>query len=321
MSDLILSRPGADKLVTGDWEKNNALFLKAITGETITAYNNATIMKKLHRERTIKSGKSASFAATGKAEARYHVPGTPILGHNKIPHTEVIINIDDLLVADVTIYDLDDAKNHLDVRGEYSKQLGVAIAERYDRTLLQLAVLGARMPSRLPGVPGGSVLTSTTFTTDGQALADGMFQAAALFDEKNVPAQGRYIVVSPAQYYLAASTTSLLNKDWGGSGTYADGTVIKIAGISFNKSNLLPKGVVTTEAGQNNKYDGDFTNTVAACFQHDALGTAILRGLSTQMSGADFNIVYQSTMIVAKCALGHGVLRAENCIEFATATE
>lgn len=320
MSNLTMSRAGVDKLQTnGTWEQDNKLFLKTFTGEVITEYNNATIMKKLHRERTIQSGKSATFAATGKAEARYHVAGTPILGSNKIPHTEVVINIDDLLIADVTIYDLDEAKSHFGVRGEYSKQLGQAIAERYDRTLLQLSVLGARMPSRLPNMAGGSVLVSANFDTDGQAFADGMFQAAALFDEKNVPSQGRNIVVSPAQYYLAASTTSLLNKDWGGSGTYADGTIIKIAGIGFEKSNLLPKGVVATEAGQNNKYDGDFTNTVATCFQHDALGTAILKGLSTQLSGADFNLVYQSTLIVSKCALGHGVLRPECCIEFAKA--
>ena len=119
-TDLNLSYPGqVNKAGATD-----ALFMKTFTGEVMTAFAERNVMKDLHRVRTISHGKSASFAVLGKAAARYHTPGTAILGHNQIATNERVINIDDLLIADVAIYDLDDAKNHYDVRQEYSKQLG-----------------------------------------------------------------------------------------------------------------------------------------------------------------------------------------------------
>ena len=318
--NLNLSRLGQNLTTSdGSWAQDNALFLKVATGEVLTVYNNTTIMKGLHRERTIQHGKSAAFHATGRAAAKYHKPGEAILGDNKIPHTEVVINVDDFLVASVTIADIDELKADVNTRGEYTKQLGIALAEAYDKNLLQLSILGARSGPRIPGEAGGSSLTDAGFANDGLAIAKGMFQAASLFDEKNVPQNQRYIILRPAQFYLMASTTELLNKDWGGSGTYSDGTITKIAGIEIKTSNLVPNAIVTATAGQNNKYDGNFANVIGTCFHTDALGTVKLKDLTTAITGGDFNTVYLATLLTTRYAMGHGVLRSECCIEFAKA--
>lgn len=320
MSQATLSRPGQLNATSdGSFDQDNANFLKVFTGEVLTTYNTLCVMKGLHRERTITSGKSASFPVTGTATARYHVPGTPVLGSNKIHHAEKVINIDDLLLADVMIYNLDEAKNHYDIRAEYSHQVGEALAQAYDKNTLQVAILAARSGGTLSGKPGGSKLANAAYATDGKILASGIFKCAQTFDEKNVPGSDRSVVVLPLQYYLLAQTTELLNKDWGGSGVYADGTILKVADIQIVKSNNVPNGIVPVTAGQNNTYNGDFSKTVAACLQKDAIGTVKLRDLVTQSSGPDFEIMYQATLLVAKYAMGHGVLRPECAIELATA--
>lgn len=125
----------------------------------------------------------------------------------------------------------------------------------------------------------------------------------------------RTIILRPAQYYLLAQTTKVLSRDWGGAGVYADGTVLKVAGVQIIKSNNLPTGVVDAVTGEKNTYNGDFTNTVALALQKEAIGTVKLKDLSVEKSGSDFHIMYQSTMMVGKYAMGHGILRPGCAIE------
>lgn len=297
----------------------DAQFLKIFSGEVLKAFDEHNIMKGLHRERTITHGKSASFPTMWKANAGYHVPGTPILGNNKILHGERIIHIDALLESDVFIYDLDEAKNHYEIRGEYSKQLGAALARTYDKTTQQVVALTARSNGNVTGQPGGTVLVNANFKTNSDLLADALFTCAQTFDEKDVPASDeKVVVVKPAQYYLLANNTKVLNRDWHGEGSYSDGRVIKIAGITIMKSNNLPSSVITATAGEKNTYNGDFSKTVALCFTKDAIGTVKLRDLKVQKTSGDFQIVYQGTLIVASYAMGHGILRPECAIELAT---
>jgi len=104
-----------------------ALFLKVFSGEVLTSYNAKTVMKDKTRVRNITSGKSAQFPAIGRTTAEYHTPGAEINGMN-IEHGEKVITIDDLLISHAFIANIDEAKNHYEVRSEYAMQLG---ARRY----------------------------------------------------------------------------------------------------------------------------------------------------------------------------------------------
>lgn len=320
MSNATLSRPGvANGVTNGSWEQDNANFLKVFTGEVLTAFKSKCIMSGLHRERTITHGKSATFPVTGRATAFYHVPGTPILGGNQILHGEKEIVIDDLLVSPVTIYNLDEAKNHYDVRSIYSAECGEALAKAKDKKCLQVALLAARAGANLPGLPGGSVVSSATFAADGEALGAALFTCAQAFDEKEVDESSRVAIFRPAQFHLMASAVKNLNKDWGGSGAYSDGTLLRIGGIDIKKTNHVPSSVITAKPGENNKYDGDFSNTLGSVFHRDAFGTVKLKDLTVQKTSGDYEVVYQATMLVAKYAMGHGILRPECAIEIAKA--
>lgn len=311
-----MSRMGFDDGVSdGSFAQDNHNFKEVWAGEVFTAFEENNVMKDLHIERTITNGKSASFPATWKANSRYHVPGTPVLGSNQFPHKERIINIDDLLLSDTFVYNLDELKNYYEVRSIYSDEQGKALARAYDQKCLQVAILAARANGIVTGSPGGSVIKNTSMATDGEVLAGALFSAAQTFDEKDVPETDRHCVVKPAQYYLLAQTTKVINKDWDGRGSYATGDVVMIADIPITKSNNIPQEVVGATAGENNDYTGDFSNTVASVFHRQAIGTVKLMDLAVQLTGNDFNAMYQGDMLITKMAIGHGYLRPEAAIE------
>ena len=292
---------------------DDALFLKVFGGEVLTTFADTNVFLPLTMVRTITSGKSAQFPVMGKNTAFYHTPGAEING-NQIKHAERVINVDGLLVSPVFIAKIDEAKNHYDVRSQYTRECGASLASQADKTIAQVLVNAARASSIITGNPGGSKLVKASYATNSDDLSNGIFSIAQTFDEKDVPEQDRYVAVRPAQYYLMVAGTKVLNRDWGGAGSYMDGKVLKVAGVSIVKSNHIPNSVVTGSAQA--VYDGDFTNTVAVGFHKSAVGTVKLLDLQTE---GEWDIRRQGTLIVAKYAMGHGILRPEAAVELAAA--
>lgn len=312
---LTISRPLQANLA-GDAK---ALALKVFAGEVLTAYDTARVASRYVRNRQITSGKSAQFPVLGKASGGYHTPGTELVGRS-VASNEVVITIDDLLVSDVSIANYDEAMSHFDVRSEYSTQMGRFLANTEDKQLLQLGILAARSAARITGEQGGSVITSATAATDAEALIAAIFAAAQKFDEKDLPAEDRAFFVKPAQYYLLAQNTKIMNKDWGGAGAYADGNVLRVAGMEIVKTNNLPFGATvaagSTDAGTGDKYAGVFTNTVGLALQKGAMGSVTLMDLAMDV---DYEARYQATFMVAKFAKGYGVLAPQAAVEVKTA--
>ena len=315
MANATPSRLGAANGAVANFDQKNALFLKVFAGEVLTAFDETNVMKDLHVSRTISSGKSAQFPVTGKANAAYHTVGTPLLGTQNIKHNEIVVNIDDVLIADTFIANIDEAKNHYDVRAEYSRLLGMALAKQFDVRCLQLGVLAARASATVTGGNGGTAITDADAATNGASLEASIFEAAQAMDEKDVPENDRVAIVKPAQYYNLVQTTDVINRDFGGAGVYADGTVLRVAGIQIVKSNNVPTTNVSAVTGENNTYHGNFSTTVALVMQKSAIGTVKLMDLAVERTSGDFEVMYQGTLMAAKYAMGHGILRPECAVE------
>ena len=271
-------------------------------------------MKDLHTSRTISSGKSAQFPVSGKP-MQLTTGNTP-LGTQQIKHNEVVINIDDMLIADTFIANIDEAKNHYDVRAEYSRLLGMALAKKFDQQTMQVGLLAARASATYQVVT--VVLLSQqvlVVAITGAQLAAAIFDAAKAMDEKDVPETERVAIVKPEEYYKLVQETNVINRDWGGAGVYADGTVLRVAGVQIVKSNNLPQASVSAATGENNTYNGDFTNVKALVMQKQAIGTVKLMDLAVERTSGDFEIMYQGTLMAAKYAMGHGILRPECAVE------
>lgn len=294
----------------------DALFLKVYGGEVLAAFETAQVTMDKHVIRTISSGKSAQFPATGFVSAAYHTPGAELVGQATNQNEQVIV-IDDLLVASVFMASIDEAKAHYDVRGEYAKKAGFALAQAWDKNVLQTGLLAARASATVTGGNGGTALTSTTtlYKTSASDLAAGIYAGVQAMDEKDIPeAETKYVFVKPAQYYLLAQSTALINRDWMGAGSYSDGKILRIGGAEITKTNNLPTTNISTGV---TKYQGDFSKSAALIMTKEAVGTVKLMDLATEMA---YDIRRQGTLTVAKYAIGTGILRPECAVELKTTT-
>ena len=353
MSNTTPSRVGLDENNTG--AGNDQLFLKKFSGEILQTFEESNIFKPLHTIRTIESGKSAQFPVTGIATANYHTPGENIASNglvgaggylSDIGKTEKIITIDKMLVASTFLANIDDVKNHYDIRSVYANELGKALAVRFDTALAKVFIAAARSSANLSASAAGSILdiSQNAFVAVGATNADvtdpsgaelvaALFSAAQRMDENDVPSDGRFCVLRPQEYYRlitgaddsnSFSLTSAINKDIGGAGSLAAGNIPQIAGISIFKSNHIPStDLSSTSSGDGDSandvfgvsgvgYNGDFRNSFGIISHSAAVGTVKLLDLATE---SEYQIERQGTLFVAKYAMGHGVLRPECAIE------
>lgn len=297
---------------------NFELFLKKFAGEVLTTFETENVFKPLHLVRTIESGKSAQFPVTGTATAKYHSPGDNMLlaGNsyiNSIAHSEKVITIDGLLTSSTFVAKIDEAMNHYDVRSIYTTELGRALSKKFDSTIAKVVLLAARASANLTGGKGTQSVT-TGATPTGQKIADSIYEAAQKLDEADVPAEERYAVLAPANYYkVVQSLAAVANAN--AVGSYVDGSVVRVAGVQIVKSNNLPSTNVTSSEGNNGGYTGNFTNTVGVVFHKNAVGTVKLLDLAVE---SEYKIELQGTFMVAKYAMGHGILRPECSVELKT---
>jgi hypothetical protein len=265
------------------------LQLKVYAGEVVTAFEKHTIMLDKHNVRTIKNGKSAQFPVIGRMpDAEYHTPGAEILGQD-ILHGERDISIDRLLISHIFIDNLDEVMTHFDV--------------------------GAAASATVSTLDGGLQTTDTGFdsgtaATKWTAWEDAIFETAENFDNKFVPKE-RFLVLKPAYYnflvrYVQSNGFSAINRDYNGEGSYADGKIMRIAGIDLIGTPMLPVANYGSETfhAVNNTY------LRGIAFGKDAVATVKLLDLAIE---SEYDIRRQGTLMVAKYAMGHGYLRPESC--------
>ena len=327
----------------------DALFLKKFSGEILQTFEESNIFKPLHTVRTIENGKSAQFPVTGIASADYHTPGENIADAGNsylsdIKKAEQTITIDKMLLASTFLSNIDDVKNHYDIRSVYANELGKALALRFDTAIAKTFIAAARSSAVITGGKTGGQLDvanndfsagntpGTPAAVTGAELITALFTAAQKLDENDIPGDGRFAVLRPSEYYklitggsgAVAINTSAANKDVGGSGSLASGSIAQVAGINIFKSTHIPStdlSAVSTGDGSSANdvfggsgvgYNGDFRNSLGIVGHSAAVGTVKLLDLATE---SEYQIERQGTLFVAKYAMGHGILRPECAIE------
>ena len=231
-----------------------ALYLKLFSGEMFKGFQRNTIARDLVMKRTLSNGKSLQFIYTGRTKAEYHTPGNSILGNSDgaPPVAEKTITCDDLLISSAFVYELDETLSHYDLRGEISKKIGYALAEKYDRLIFRQIAKGARVASPITKSgfvePGGTQIRVGTNAQASDAyvpasLINAFYDAAAALDEKGVSTEGRVAVLNPRQYYELiqnVGSNGLINRDEQGDTLQSGNGIIEIAGIKIFKSMNIP---------------------------------------------------------------------------------
>ena len=249
-----LTGPGADNGAIANTTQRRALYLKLFSGELFKGFQHNTIARDLVMKRTLKNGKSLQFIYTGRTTAEYHTPGNSILGNGDSapPVAEKTITVDDLLISSAFVYELDETLAHYDLRGEISRKIGYALAEKYDRKIFQAVTKAARKASPITKTnykePGGTQIRVGTNAQGSDAysptaLVNAFYDAAAALDEKGVSTEGRVGVLNPRQYYeliQQVGENGLVNRDEQGTARQKGQGIVEIAGIKIYKSMNIP---------------------------------------------------------------------------------
>ena len=192
--------------------------------------------------------------------------------------------------------------------------------------------------------------TATADSIDPAKLAKAIFDAKKEFDIKNVDHSSAVVALAPDQYYALldvsdGSKLTYMNKDFGGNGNLAGATVPMIAGMPVIMSNHakvsnLYVNFTTGDANEGKTSDNaPLANTAGSGrTTHYDLPTAAVDGadmvaIASKMRGfiftpeavatvklldlgmeSEYQINRQGTLMVAKYAMGHNVLRPAACI-------
>jgi len=305
--------------------RDDALFLKVFAGEVITSFDRASKTQGADMVRSISNGKSASFPVMGRIGAEYHAVGAEILG-SAVNSNEKVITINDLLISSVFVSNIEEAKNHWDVRSAYSTEMGRALSFQKDKHILQ--TIGQASLTTTPNVTGGDTtsnitntgIASATDATAANAMIDAIFAAAKELDANYVPSEGRKCFMRLEEYYKLANATNAVNVDFSGgaNGGVASGKVAKIAGIELVPVPHFVSSNVTSGADAGSATNGGSTpqavnlsNFVALVSHPSAVGTVKLMDLAVEK---EYDIRRQGTLMVAKYSMGHGVLRPEAAV-------
>lgn len=353
--DLVTDPVGLGQInETGSTE---ALFLKVFAGEVVVAFEERVkVASKIDMRPMPRGAKSVQVRAIGKAFTRRREVGASLLtsdpaADNLTPSAEAdtssflsSINqgerevfVDDPLLSSEFVDEWEEFKNSFAVRDPFGRKMGEALAVDNDKLILRLIARGvlvfdwdtSNLPDELKPLKGagGDVGTNKVVDanakTDGSALLNALKTVSEKFDGFDVPEEGRYVALRPAQYNLLVQNQDLLNRDFGGAnGIFSDGTVFRAWNMTLVKTNNVPITNLTSGAagatGIRNPigYNVDASNVAAVAWQSGSV-VGVRAGLASVQS--QYKIEYQGTLLVARMATGYDIVQPQGISVVATA--
>jgi hypothetical protein len=222
------------------------------------AYENGAMLRRTVRVETGIVGGTANFPRISRAMARPHVPATP-----RVAAGATYANA----VATLAAWDATDYVDRLDATRVNFQQppvlatvLGNAMARRQDQVLIDVLAAG---------------FGTATIAAGGTGMTDAKLrQVVKTFDERAVPLNDRFLIVSAKVYDDIRSLPVAQSKDFGDTEAARTGRLPTIYGIQVVLiDNARPEGGLPYSGG------------TRQCFAYDrnALGLAIAAEESTNI--------------------------------------
>ena len=203
------------------------LALKLFWGVVLEAFRAKTVFwdntGNVIAFKNISEGKSWSFPIIGDDPTpTYHTPGVELLGQD-VSMDEGTITIDDILVShyDVPLDQI--VMSHFDVIQPFARKLGRSLAIDLDKKLASIGISAARTAAVsgihsggqvVERVNGTSVETAYAVSSTGAAnFRADLSEMAQLFDEDNVPEDGRFAFITPYIRRVLQFDTNFFDKD------------------------------------------------------------------------------------------------------------
>lgn len=201
--------------------------------------------------------------------------------------TEFTLTINQHKEASFVIEDILDIQSKYDLRSEYTKSAGYAMAKFVDKCL---ATLAATLTTKVIGSDGTSVMASTNGTDLTEA---GLRAIIERLDTANVPEEGRCLYIHPAQKNVLLGISRFTEYQMAGPGG------MPIRSGQFGEIFGLPVYVST-------QVQGTGTGHMNLLFHRDAFALAVQHSPRVQ---AQYKQEYLGTLVTVDMVYGYAVFR------------
>lgn len=236
---------------------NNA-FVTLFDSEVKQAYQGQRLLAGVTRERSGVEGSTVKFPKIGKGSATIRVPQTDVTPLN-VTYSQVTATMEDYIAAEYSDI-FNQQKVNFDERQELVQVVSGAIARRMDQVVLD-ALTAASSPS---------TVANTVVSSGSPAASDlnvGKLRAAKkAMDAKNVPAEGRTILVHANSLSSLLSETQVTSSDFNTVKALVTGEVDTFLGFKFITLGDRDEGGLAI--------DGSSDRTLFA-FHRDAIGLGV----------------------------------------------
>ena len=273
---------------------NNA-FVTLFDSEVKQAYQGQRLLAGVTRERSGVEGSTVKFPKIGKGSATIRVPQTDVTPLN-VTYSQVTATMEDYIAAEYSDI-FNQQKVNFDERQELVQVVSGAIARRMDQVVLD-ALTAASSPS---------TVANTVVSSGSPAASDlnvGKLRAAKkAMDAKNVPAEGRTILVHANSLSSLLSETQVTSSDFNTVKALVTGEVDTFLGFKFITLGDRDEGGLAI--------DGSSDRTLFA-FHRDAIGLGI--GMN-QTSRVDYIPEKTSFLVASMFSAGAVAIDDEGIVQ------
>ena len=199
----------------------SSAFVQLFDAEVKQAYQGACALAGVTRERTNVEGNQVKFPKIGKGTATVRVPQTDVTPLN-VTYSQVTATMSDFIAAEYSDI-FSQQKVNFDERRELVQVVGNAIGRRMDQLVID-ALNAASSPSTVGTDIGGS----GTNMNLAKLLA-----AKKALDTKNVPAEGRCMIIHANGLSALLDETELTSSDFATVKALSTGEIDTFLGFKF----------------------------------------------------------------------------------------
>lgn len=196
-------------------------FVQLFDAEVKQAYQASRALAGVTRERTSVEGNQVKFPKIGKGSATVRVPQTDVTPLN-VTYSQVTATMSDYIAAEYSDI-FSQQKVNFDERRELVQVVGAAIGRRMDQLVID-ALNAASSPS--------TVATSVGGAGTNMNLAK-LLAAKKALDVKNVPAEGRCMIIHANGLSALLDETELTSSDFSTIKSLSTGEIDTFLGFKF----------------------------------------------------------------------------------------
>lgn len=265
-------------------------FVTLFDSEVKQAYQAQRALAGLTRERTVE-GSTVKFPKIGKGTATVRVPQTDVTPLN-VTYSQVTATMEDYIAAEYSDI-FNQAKVNFQDRAELVQVVSGAIGRRMDQVVIDALVAAS----------GTNTVTNDIGGTDTNLNVAKLRAAKKAMDAKNVPAEGRTMLVHANNLDSLLAETEVTSSDFNSVKALVTGDVDTFLGFKFITLGDRDEGGLAID-GSNDR--------IVYAFHRDSMGLGI--GMN-QTSRVDYIPEKTSFLVASMFSAGSVAIDAEGIVK------